>query len=49
VASRFLKASSSRRYEGRSQGYSAQLPARTTYEPPPARPHDQSTSHYVTS
>jgi gas vesicle protein len=49
VASRFLKASSSRRYEGRSQGYSTQLPARTTYEPPPARPHDQSTSHYVTS
>ena len=31
VASRFLKASSSRRYEQRSSG---QLPARTSYDPP---------------
>jgi hypothetical protein len=48
VASRFLKASSSRRYESHSQGSSSRLPARTTYEPPPARTYD-SPSHYVTS
>jgi ElaB/YqjD/DUF883 family membrane-anchored ribosome-binding protein len=35
VASRFLKASSSSRYEQRRQGYSAQLPERT-YDTPPA-------------
>ena len=52
VASRFLKASSSRRYEtrtGYSQASSARLPARTTYEPPPARTYDQPPTTYVTS
>jgi len=47
VASRFLKASSSRRYESRTQGSAYQLPARTTYEPPPARTYDPP-AHYVT-
>jgi gas vesicle protein len=48
VASRFLKASSSRRYESRTQGSSYQLPARTTYAPPPASTYDPP-SHYATS